>query len=405
MDYSQISLIKSKDNKFGFLKEIKGKYDNITNSGTIELSNTLMETEYKKKYQYIKDIYFVIKIENITFFDIGDIDIDVKVISKDENYILLPINKYIRNSFNLIENKNIIQKYFFEKENLNNNKFILEFSSNYENIEFEFNNLTKNSNSRIIGGFKQYTLSINSDKSSEFYFKIKIKKTNKLNIEKTLKEVNIIIKYYNKEQKMKTDYIWNKNFKLEKINIKGKYTDYNLIISNKNEIKNYPKNFNYIYYLRLVKKKEILKNEELNTIAQISSNLSYINKYNIIEPNKEFSFNLNNLENNEIYIASFFIIVGNENGKEEKYYSMTYEINEINAGSKNLLILIIVIVSIIILIIVLTIIFIYCCKMRNKNRSLSRVVNSISFSSEINDDILNESSDLKKDEDKDNYFI
>ena len=110
--------------------------------------------------------------------------------------ILIFINKYIRNSFNLLEN-NINQKYFFEKENITNNEFILEFSSNYEHIDLTFKNLIEK-NKKKIGGFEQYVLSNNSN---DFYFNIEIKQTNKLNLERPLKEVNIIIKYYNKEKK------------------------------------------------------------------------------------------------------------------------------------------------------------------------------------------------------------
>ena len=102
----------------------------------------------------------MIIIDNITSFDFINLRNDIYVFSKDENKILLPINKYIRNSFNLLENRNIIQKYFFEKENITNNKFILEFSSNYKNIELVFSNLIEKSDPKIMGGFRQYVLLI-----------------------------------------------------------------------------------------------------------------------------------------------------------------------------------------------------------------------------------------------------
>ena len=181
--------------------------------------------------------------------------------------ILLPINKYIRNSFNLLENKTIIQKYFFEKENITN-KFILEFSSNYEKkyIELTFNNLTNCSNRKIIGGFTQYILSINSNKSNDYYFNVIIKPTNELNIENNLKEINIVIKYYDEEKKSSTDNIPNKPFKLEKINNTEKTIDYKLIINNIFEINNFSNNLSYICYLHLIRKKNILNNEELKSL-------------------------------------------------------------------------------------------------------------------------------------------
>ena len=272
----------------------------------------------------------MIIIENNTPINFKNLRNDIYVFSKDENKILLPINKYIRNSYNLLENKNITQKYFFEKEKITNNKFLLEFSSNYKNIELIFNELTKNNISKEIGGFKRYVLSINSNNSIDYYFSLLIKPTNQLNSKKPLEEVNIMIKYYNEEQKINTDYIWDLNITDDK----KKNPDLKLIIKNNNEITNSQKDLNYIYYLRLIKKSEILDNEELNTIAFVSSNLSYINQFNTAEINKDFDFELKNLENNENYIASFFIKVENSKKEEANYYSMTYEFNTGNETSE-----------------------------------------------------------------------
>jgi hypothetical protein len=294
VDYSEISSIREKNDikLLNLENEIKGKYDNITNSGIIELNIDLIKTKYKEKYKYLDDKYFMIIIENNIPFDFINLRNDIYVFSKDENKILLPINKYVRNSYNLLENKNISQKYFFEKENINNNEFLLEFSSNYENIELIFNDLTKKNTPKIIGGFKQYTLSINSNNSSDYYFSVLIKATNQLNSEKCLKEANIIIKYFNEAQKINTDYICDKKFEVNIINEEGEYSDFNLIIKNNYESSNSQNDLNYIYYLRLIKKSNILDNEKLNTIALVSSNLLYINQFNTTEINKDFDFDL-----------------------------------------------------------------------------------------------------------------
>ena len=116
LDYSEISLIKDKKDikKTEFPSEIKGKYDNITNSGSIELSNEFIKTKNK----CIDDKYFMILIENTSPFDFKNLRNDIYVFSKDKNIILLPINKYIRNSFNLLDNENINQKYFFLKKKI-----------------------------------------------------------------------------------------------------------------------------------------------------------------------------------------------------------------------------------------------------------------------------------------------
>ena len=409
LDYSVILSINDKDDikLIDFQNEVEGKYDNITNSGYIELSRKLIETKYKETEKYTEDIYYFIIIENITPFDFKNLTNDIYIISKDENNILLPINKYIRNSF-LLENRIINQKYFFEKEKITNNKFILEFSSNYKNIEIIFNDFINCIITEKIGGIQKYILSINTTNSIYYYFNLKITPQKELNSEKSLKEVNIIIKYYNENQKINADYICNKNFKLEKINIREKYSDYNLLINNNYEISNFQNDLNYIYYLRLINKNNKYNNEELNTIALISSNLFYINKFDTSEPNKEILFNLNNLENNEEYISLLFIKVLNESGGEENYYSMTYEFNTKKEKSQGIRKwMIVVLISIAIFIIGSFLFFIIWRKMRIKNRSLENKVSAISFSTGLNQDlIINRDSDhSKNNEEYENTFI
>ena len=412
LDYSEISLIKDKKDikTIDFTNEIFGKYDNITNIGIIELSNDYLKTKHTEEYKYLDDKYFMIIIDNITPFNSNNIKNEIYVFSKDENNILLPINKYIRNSFDLLDNRTIIQKYFFEKEKIINNEFILEFSSNYKYIDLTFNNLTKLSNPIINGGFKQYALSINSESYNDYFFNVVIKSTNESHLDKILKEVNIIIKYYNEKKIININYFYNRTFKLEKINNKEKFYEYNLIINNISEI-NYSSNsssdLNYIYYLRLIKKSNILFNEELNTIAQISSNLLYIKEFNTSEPDKKFSFNLKNLENNEVYIALFFIKIENKSEGEERYYSMIYEFNtELEKEQSNSYW--IVLIFIIFLIIILFICIIFWRKAIIKNRDLLKKVNEFSFSSDKNEDLFNHrqlSEEIKRNSSNENYFV
>ena len=231
------------------------------------------------------------------------------------------------------------------------------------------------------------------------------------NLENPLKEVNIIIKYYNEENKINADYICNKNFTLKKINNIDKYSNNKLIIKNNNEINNFINDLNYIYCFRLIKKTNIWNNEVLNTIATISSNLFYINATNTSEPNKEIVFYLNNLEINEEYIASLFIKVENSrNEEEEAYYSMIYEFNtnlekeqNDNNSINNWWI---VLIFIIIFIITLFIFIIIYRKLRLKDKNLEDKVDAISLSSVINDNLVNlETDKAKGNEDYENTFI
>ena len=407
LDYSELLMYREKNDFriYDFSNGIEGKYDNLTNSGTIELNNEDLQTKYNETIKFVDDKYFMIVIKNNNPSDFENFGNNIYVFSKDKNNILLPINKYIRNSFKLLENETIIQKYFFEKEKITSNKFILEFSSNYENknIELTFSNLTNYSTPKIIGGFIQYILSINSKSSDDYYFNIKIKPTNESNKENNLKEVNIVIKYYNEDKKADTDYICNKAFKLEKINNIGKTIDYKLIINNEYEINKSSNNLNYICYLRLIKKKNILNNEELNTIAQILSKSLYIDEINIIEPNKEFYFNLKNLKVDEDYIASIFIKIENVNEEEEKYYSMIYDINQVKKEDNRFIIAISISIGVFIIFLILFLYF--CYKMKIKNDSLQDKINAISFSNGINDNLISNKESIKSNEEYENTFI
>ena len=274
-----------------------------------------------------------------------------------------------------------------------------------------------------MGGFRQYVLSINSDNSNDYFFNVVIKPINNLNLSKTLKEVNIIIKYYNKQKKINADEIYKKNFAYNT----DKYSNTKLIINNFIEIDISSNDLNYFYYLRIIKKNNILDNEELNTIASVSSNLIYINKFNTTESNQNFSFNLNNLENNVEYIASFFIKVENRSEGEEIFYSMTYEFNtkleekpndsndsnnnnndsNDNRDSDSNSNWLILVIFIIILIIASLIFFVIYRKIRLKTKYLEDKIDAISFSNEINEGLINDLDlDKKKgNEDYENTFI
>jgi len=155
-----------------------------------------------------------------------------------------------------------------------------------------------------------------------------------------------------------------------------------LIINNMYEINNYSNDLNISYYLRLIKNNNILFNEQLNTTALISSDLSYINKLEFDQ--QDLHFTLNNLKYKEKYIALLFVKVENE--EEEKYYSMTYEFStELEEKDTTG---VIILIFIIILIIVFILFFIIYRRMRIKSRSLEDKVNDTDFSSGLNNDLV-----------------
>ena len=88
---------------------------------------------------------------------------------KNNSFYKIPINKYIRGSFNLLNNSEIQgQIYYIQideekganiEENIEENIYILEFSSNYKNIKLLFNNEFNYYNKKIYNGFQQYFFS------------------------------------------------------------------------------------------------------------------------------------------------------------------------------------------------------------------------------------------------------
>ena len=65
-----------------FLNGIEGKYDDMTNSGTLELGNELIQTKYNETFKYVDDKYFMIIIENNNPLDFENFRNDMYVFFK-----------------------------------------------------------------------------------------------------------------------------------------------------------------------------------------------------------------------------------------------------------------------------------------------------------------------------------
>ena len=408
-NYEKMNDIKNKNyfKMMNMKSEFQGFYNSISNNGIIVFNNHTFNETYDNE---INDKYYIILIENRTRIE-EDFKLGINSISKNKNGILLPFNKYIINSFDLLKENFIMQKYYFEIIKNDTNKYIIEYSSNY-NITIEFNKLIKITDSKIIGGITQYTIDFDKKiNSSQWIFTIKIESNKKGN----LKNVNIILKYYRKENNVtELENFIEKTYELKSIinkNKKGNNNKFNLIIKNIHDMKNLSskKKYNFYYFLSLIKKKNKLDNEILNTTAPVSSKLKFLNKYNTSDENEELSFILYNLEINEIYIASLFMKVETNSNENEKYYSFTFEFTpkkEENWFMENIII-IIIFVFIIIIIIIVILFFVICSKIKKKNEDLREKIRSISFSNGLAEDIENESniSNSKNDKDYEYTFI
>ena len=235
-----------------------------------------------------------------------------------------------------------------------------------------------------------------------------IKNNNKLN------DFNYIIKYYSKKDNNNLSYLFNKEFKLEKSNTEEKEINledkkyivckYNLIVKIKVQNINLSK-CNITYFLKIYPINDKLKEENLNTIATIKSDIC--EKYppiSISNINEEKIFNLNELIINENYTASFFIKINNSENIDEEYYSLSYDFlaYENKKSYSNKVIIILCCTFLFIIKIIIIIFFIICKKFRKKNQTLEEKVKAISFSTGKEDSF---ESNSKNDEDYENTFI
>ena len=292
----------------------------------------------QNKIKGLKDKYYLILITNEdklnTNFSLG-----IYINSKEGSPISIPMNKYISGSFNLLNNRvNQTQKYYIKNDidENDNNDFIIEFSSNYKNIELIFNDSIMKCYKKIIKeGIQKFYLTISfSSKIKENFFTVQLNNINKKNNDNNeyLKKVNYIFKFYhNSEDKPISDlFEFSPNFIRE---------NKELIFKNNDEGKFILNNTTYLisYFLNVYQKVNILKDELLNTIASKES----ISKYNYKNfskiPQKELKFYLKDLNINEDYIVSLFIKVeenqDNDNDDddiEKYYYSITYNIDKNN---------------------------------------------------------------------------
>ena len=388
-----------------------------------------------------KDInkYYLITISNINEnndLEYFNFSLKIQVNPKNSPHYIIPINKYIRGSFDLLNNSEIQSQKFYVKvednddedgedgeENKTNieNIYILEFSSNYKNIKLIFNNEFNYYKKTIYNGFQQYFFSSkNLTNDTNYFFIVQIDNKNMENVikNKFINKVNYILKFYKEEDELSQNYIINKEPNFTFINSTSENISYyNLNLKNNYKISNESDYYNYTYLVRLYLKKYIYEDQQLNTTALISYNYDldyYYNYYEEItdDPNKEISCNFSDLLFNEEYILYLFVKINGKNEKE-KYYSNYFNINtkpkkEENKSEDNnrIFIIIILSISLFVIIIIFIIVTIICIRIRNKKKSLEEKVNAISFSTGIDsDEIENDNKKSKKDEDYETTFI
>lgn len=399
VDYEQIKYIDENTDIYLIKSEveIEGKYDYFTKTGLITFDNKTIEKNTKNKFE--KDKYYLIIIdkENNNLYSNFSFD----SVANSKKFPFLSFDEYIRGSFNLLENNTIYSQDFYLHDYDSKDIYTIEFSSNYKNTEIKFNDRIIIHDIKKEGSIEKYFISEQySENISDINFTVQFNKNNQ-----DFKNANYIIKFYKGKSddifKFKEKYIFNP---INSIN--DKEVNYSLVIKNEYKNTNINNTYCYNYYLRLYLKKDIIKDEELNTIAYTNSKIIY---YKIISTNDsdiELSYILENLAYGEEYVVSLFIDVENRDEKNHNYYSLSFDLKTKDKGSikeKKSIILIIGITIFVIFIIIIAILILSVKKFRNKNKKLKEEVNAISFLAGINDSNGRESA--KTDKDYESSFI
>ena len=400
IDYKDFKEIEDDNEVEYYLKSsFNGTYEPLMNTGLIVFDKELSEKKERNKKG--NDEYSFILIYKRPSSNINDFNLDINVIPKNDNKTFLIKDKYIQSSFNLLNKTSEIQKYYIDKENVGEEKFYLEISSNYENVYIEFNNIN-NTSEKILGGVKQYCLSISNIEANDHFFTIKVNKS--IEIKDPKFRVNINLIYYFEDRKIDIE-----NF-INKIDISYNQYDYeadddkkkiNVIIKNIQE-KN-DSSIAYFYYLRYINKKNLIENEIINTISPIFSNVEYLMTSK--DKNQELSYDII-CDIEQSYIASLQIKIVDD-FENEKYYSIPlhFEANKnFIENNKNVIAIIIFVFVIIIILIVFSLCFI---RIKKRNINLEDKFKAISFSSGIDSDSSNISipEKLKGDDEYENTFI
>ena len=357
--------------------KINGRFDNRTNSGLIVFEKEMIGKELSSS------LYNCITIKSNTEFYL-----EIHAFSKNDlNYLSIPFNKYISGRFSL-KNQIQSQKYYFNFINdtqISDKEFIIEFSSNHENISLEFSDKISNyENNGSDGIFKKFVVEFNNNEDSENYFEVKLNNSIINNTEGyNMEYANYIIKFYPKsdEEDIKFELIHD-----NKDDIISKQSGNSTYILNFKINYNYEviENYEFTYILNIYEKEEIFQNELINTIATIESKPIYSN----ITSNKKnitsLSYSLDFLTYKVEYEVSVFVIIQNKKIKEKKNYrSYNYTITKKNKKDSNNLIVTLIIITAIIFIAIPVLILI--SKYRNimkKNKELEEKVKTISFSGE-----------------------
>ena len=358
-----------------FGPEIKGKFDSRTNIGLLTFDIVKDSEHY--------DYYYLIEIESNK--TIPQITLDIFATSKNASQFSMPINTYISGSFDLTKGPIQMQRYYInDAQDSSSDEFIVEFSSNYINININFSDFITLNSSMNNGGIRKFLVNITKDYKENNYFDIIVNKTTQGMGDNYCLSANYIIRYYQSDVKW-INYKTNLKAELQK-----NVDDYTITIRNEAQ-----GNISGIYGITCIfniyEKDTILLDESINTIALIQSKSQHREIKSYSEAFTNTSFNLSNIKDDEEYKGNVFIIFRNKSYEDQiSYYSFEFNIknpdrsnpdNDDHEKRDRIIGLIFAIVFVLIIIAAIICIVKYR-KMVKKNKTLEQRVNEISFSSE-----------------------
>ena len=301
IDYYDFKDIEDKDDvEYYLYYPFYGIYAPKINTGLIVFDKEF--SGYINKNNMHDDNYSFILIDKKKKNDIIEFSLEINAIPKNDSKTFLIENKYTQSSFNLNNKISESQEYFIDKGTVENDKFYLELSSNYKNTFIEFNNKTNNYSKKIFGGVTQYYLSICSNKSSDYFFIVKV--TKRKTIIPPRFRININLIYYLEEKKINVENFIDKYANSTIIDDNGD-TKKKIKLIIKNTFQDINANITYFYYLRYINQKDKIENEDLNTIAPIYSNMQYFDEIKTEDINKELLYE--NESENHFFIFKIYI--------------------------------------------------------------------------------------------------
>ena len=369
---------------------IKGSYDVCFKNGILNINKTIQ-----------KNYYVLIEIDSSSDKNEegGTIIMEILTMSNKGGNYTLPINNYITDIYDSTEEKRY--KIIVDQEDfINNDEILVEFIPDCNRITIDRTDKSIAMNITDSDGIVQkYRITGFRD---DFILKVKVPQD--------ISYGNYIIRYYFTKKKEESYFKLNKKFTLKKENQKNDI----ILEFDKIQITNYNNNtinnniFFKIYGFLYIEENDI-KNEFINSSKEsqpkIFKNHTYIHKDNNFNLyfSRVKSYNKKKLFNLQMKIVAF----DKEKIFNKEFFVYTFPgIIEQESKDNFPLIWVIIISSLVLVIIIIVIAFtIGYIKMKKSNTNLREKVLSISFSSENNDEEINDRITSIIDEDYENTFI